>query len=360
MSEAVRTRWLDPRLAVGLAVTAFALWFAFRDVDLGRIASDMADADLLWLLIPSIPAYLLMLWFRALRWRHLATGVAGFEREAAYRATAVGFMANNIFPLRLGEVIRPLLLARECGTPAGVLFGTVIVERVFDALGILALASFLLGTSGARAAGLDPGQVLPILGTIAFVPILGILALRAAPEFWLGIAGRVLHAVLPERFALAIHAFLTQFARGLGALRNPKALFWTFFHTFVLWGVLSWIPFTAGVISLGLDLNGDAPGLGDPWSLVRAGLVLQTFVAAAVAIPSAPGFIGPYHAACRLALVPLGVPKEEALALGTLAHAVFWVVLTAAGLWALRGRGGLAALRGTGRAPAATGATTPE
>jgi uncharacterized membrane protein YbhN (UPF0104 family) len=58
----------------------------------------------------------------------------------------------------------------------------------------------------------------------------------------------------------------------------------------------------------------------------------------AVAIPSAPGFFGTYHAACRLALEPLGVAPEDAVALGTLLHGVFWVTLTLLGLAVLRSR----------------------
>ena len=58
----------------------------------------------------------------------------------------------------------------------------------------------------------------------------------------------------------------------------------------------------------------------------------------AVAIPSAPGFFGTYHAACKLALEPFGVGAEVAVALGTLLHGVFWVTLTLLGFAVLRSR----------------------
>ena len=73
---------------------------------------------------------------------------------------------------------------------------------------------------------------------------------------------------------------------------------------------------------------------------LNGGIVILVWVGAAVALPSAPGFLGPFHAACWVALRPFGVPKELALALGTLTHAVFWVTLTALGLAVLRIRGG--------------------
>jgi hypothetical protein len=100
--------------------------------------------------------------------------------------------------------------------------------------------------------------------------------------------------------------------------------------TVLIWGVASVIPFWAAFESLGIELGG-------PLASLRAAALVLVWVALAVALPAAPGFFGPYHAACRYALVPLGVPKELALALGTLAHAVFWISTNLIGLAALRG-----------------------
>ena len=74
----------------------------------------------------------------------------------------------------------------------------------------------------------------------------------------------------------------------------------------------------------------------DALEMLIAAWVTQTAVGMAVAIPSAPGFFGTYHAACKLALEPFGVPAETAVALGTLVHGVFWVTLTLTGFAVLR------------------------
>ena len=87
--------------------------------------------------------------------------------------------------------------------------------------------------------------------------------------------------------------------------------------------------FWATLASLPIDLGGAA---GE----ARAAFVTLVWVGAAVALPSAPGFFGTYHAACVVALTPLGVTRELALAVGTLAHAVFWLCSTSFGLVALR------------------------
>jgi uncharacterized protein (TIRG00374 family) len=127
-------RLLDPRLGVGLVVTAAALWFAFRGVDFAQLGRDVARANLWVLILPSVPAYLWTLYVRALRWQHLIGGVGEASTGALFRATSVGFMVNNVFPLRMGELVRAWQLARESKMSATAVFGTVVVERVIDAV----------------------------------------------------------------------------------------------------------------------------------------------------------------------------------------------------------------------------------
>jgi len=121
-------------------------------------------------------------------------------------------------------------------------------------------------------------------------------------------------------------------AAGLASLRGRGDLGRVALATVGIWGVASVIPFWAALASLPIELGG--------LSLeIRAAFVTLVWVGAAVALPSAPGFFGTYHAACLVALTPLGVSRELALAVGTLAHAVFWLTGTAFGLLALRSGG---------------------
>lgn len=328
----VAARVLDPRVLLGLAITAVTLWYSFRDVSFDALLRDMGRANLAWLILPAVPAYVWSIYVRALRWRHLAAGVADIGRQPLFRATAVGFMANNIFPLRIGEVVRAWYLARECAASGTALFGTVIVERLLDAGFVLGLAVFVLGAQGARAAGLDPVAVLMPLAILVALPVAFMVALRTAPDRTLGLARRVAEAALPEAAAHRLARALEQLSAGLGGLRGAHAIAWALFHTAVIWLVCSVIPFAAAILAMGLDLGG-------PAGILRASLSILVWVGAAVALPSAPGFFGPYHAACWVALRPYGVDKGTAVALGTLSHAVFWVTLTVLGLAVLRFRG---------------------
>jgi uncharacterized protein (TIRG00374 family) len=320
---------VDPRILIGLAISAATLWFALRGVSYAGLARDIARADLAVLLIPSILAHLAGLYVRALRWRHLALAFARIERGPVFRATSVGFMANNVFPLRIGEVVRAWYLGRESGVSSAAIFGTVIIERVIDAAVVLSLAALVLGSRGAAATGLDPWAVLPPLALLVAVPVAFIAALRVAPDRTLALGARISGPVLPRRWKQRLEQSLRQLAEGLGGLRGRHSVMWVTIHTVTLWLLISIVPFYAALRALRIDLGG-------PVHTLTASYNLLIWVGAAVSLPSAPGFFGPYHAACWVALRPLGVTKEAAIALGTLSHAVFWVTVTVAGLLVLR------------------------
>lgn len=323
-------RWVrDPRLWIGLAVTAGTLWLALRGVDFRILVRDMGRANL-WLLFGlSVPLYLLQFWVRALRWRHLTDAVCPASRGALFRATAVGFMANNVFPLRIGEVVRAWYLAREMGARTTPVFGTVVLERVIDAVVVLALASAVLGVSGAQGRGDGTLAVGIPLIVSAMIPLAGVILLRVAPERIVRLISCTVGRLLPLRVTETLEDLLRRLAEGLRSLQGGRHLVWVAWHSLVIWLVLGSLPFVVGFAALGIEFE-------SVWETFFASYMTLVAVGVAVALPSAPGFFGPYHLACRAALSRFGVSEEMALALGTLAHAVFWLTSTLLGLLALR------------------------
>jgi hypothetical protein len=191
---------------------------------------------------------------------------------------------------------------------------------VIDAVFLLAVASVVIGNEVGKT----------VLLAAAAGPLLATLALRRWPGPALGLVRRLAGLVLSPARSDRVTGLAGAVARGVGALQGRGDLVRVVLSTVLLWGVISVIPFWAALEALDIQVGGAAGSL-------RTAYLLLVWVAAAVALPAAPGFFGPYHAACRYALTPLGVPKELALALGTLAHAVFWVATTLIGLAALRG-----------------------
>jgi hypothetical protein len=163
---------------------------------------------------------------------------------------------------------------------------------------------------------------------VAAIPLVGLAWLRAAPGPAMAFA-RVVTRPLGSRLQETLRGQLDRFTEGLGALRGGTHLFWIGFHTLTIWLVASTIPMIAGFLSLGIDF-------GSAWETLVASWMTLAAVGIAVALPSAPGFFGLYHSACRLVLERFGMTPEVAVAVGTLLHAVFWVTLTALGFAVLR------------------------
>jgi uncharacterized protein (TIRG00374 family) len=308
-------------------VSAFFVWLFLRDVPFVEMARVIARVNWVLLLALSIPGYVLVIYLRALRWGHLTAPIRNFAIGPLFRATAVGFMANNIFPLRMGEVIRAWYLSREGGGSRTAIFGTVILERVIDTVMVIGMAFGVLALIGAGHEGLIASSAVVLL-PVAIAPSLVIVLLEVAPEPCIAFATRLTRP-FSKRLTEFLEYALRRFSEGLGALRSGHHLLRVALYTVAIWLVASTIPLLAAFAAVGVDL-------GSPYETLAAAWITQAAIGMAVALPSAPGFFGLYHIACKVALESFGIPPETAVALGTLIHAVFWLTLTGLGLAVLR------------------------
>ena len=327
--RARRSRLRDWRVWFGIAVTLLSLWYVMRDVPFGDVARTIAHARWGVLVALSVPAYLLVQYLRALRWRYFTDPIRPLPTGALFNAVAVGFMANNIFPLRMGEVVRAWYLSRETGVSAAAVFGTVILERVIDTLMVVVLAlGVVLAGRGSNDGFLETYALL--LLPIAVLPFAGLGLLRFAPTFFLRWAGFCLRP-FPERMSRVALDWLERFQEGLGALRGGVHLFWILLYSLAIWLVASAIPMVAGFMALDIEFPSRWEEIAAAWAMLAA-------IGVAVAVPSTPGFIGPFHLAAKVALQRFGVAPETAVACGTIIHAMMWISITGLGLLVLRMR----------------------
>ncbi|MCP5045283.1 MAG: flippase-like domain-containing protein [bacterium] len=326
--HATVTPWyLNWRFWFGIAVAALSIWYVARGIPIENVLEAMGQADLVLLFVISVPCYVVAAWVRALRWRYLTNPVADIGRAPLFRAQAIGFLVNNILPLRIGEFVRSWYLARQQGVSATSILGTVVVERVIDVVSVLLIAAASLTWAGRG------GDTLLARGTLlllpaACVPVIGLVVIRVFPEQMITIA-RFVARPLPERIGATLESLLERFAEGLESLTLGSHLGWILWHTIVIWLVLSTIPLLAGIYAFGLEL-------GTPGETLMISWILLAAVGVAVAIPSTPGFFGTYQLAFNSVLERFGVTPAEALALGLLVWFVFWSTLVALGLLVLR------------------------
>jgi uncharacterized protein (TIRG00374 family) len=232
-------------------------------------------------------------------------------------------MAINIFPLRIGELIRPWFLSKETGVRGSAALGTLVLERAIDFTTLALIGAVVLFLHTERL----PDWVRAGAGVFAgvsLVPFLLAVALRRNEAGTLQVLGSVIR-LLPTRLSEPLLEILTQVCRGLVSLRGARDVSMVVLHSVMLWTVWLAAPFFLGLPALGIDLP--------PEQLPLATYTVVVFAALAVAAPSAPGFFGVYHFACREALALFGVSSAAAVAYGTVVHMTYWLPVTAAGLW---------------------------
>lgn len=283
-------------MIIGLAVSAACLWFATRGTDWTAVAQVLASARLPWVLAAGA-ASVLAISLRAQRWRLLLRPIAVVPFGSSFSATAIGFAATAVLPLRLGEVIRPALLARREGFGISPAVSSVVLERLFDMLFVV-LCFLLLSRIYPLPA--DLGRAAVLLGALAVAGFVALYLLASRRAFAEGLLERVM-GVLPAALWQAVRPLSTGFLDALGALESAHIVGRVAGYSAVLW-IANALPFMFSLLALGIH----AP-------LVPAALASIVIVAAFVFMPQAPGFLGTWQAACVLALELFGVPKDQAV-----------------------------------------------
>ena len=293
------------------------MWL-LRSVDLLELGRQLA-ATSWWWVAPAVAVGPVGLWARALRWRYLFPPRS--EPAGLIPANMIGYMANNILPLRAGEFVRVYVAARHLRAERGLAVGeslwlagaTIIVERLLDSLTLVLILAVLIFVIPVPPALEYAAAVILALDALAAAAL---IALAVAPEASRRVVARLTRRwpSLAGRAARGVDMVLL----GLEGVRTGAHLV-----PLLAWTVLIW--------SIG--------ALG-AWALLRAvhldltlvaGWTVMVFVGFGISIPSAPGYVGVWHAAAVLALAIFGVGQATALGYAVLYHASQFVPITLIG-----------------------------
>lgn len=322
--EAVRVDW---RSGVGLLVTAVLLWWVFRGVDLPTVIREVRGADyVLFGLAVAITTGGFAL--RTARWGVLLRPLHRKTRfHPRFAAVNIGFMANNLLPLRVGEFARAYALSRLEPVSAGSAFGSLAVERFLDVLTIIALMLVAITApdfpEGATVAGRPVARVVGGMGLLLAGLLAALLILLIWPRRLVRLAERWLARLVPEPLGRRLVEGLEAFLTGLVSLRSPRLLALALLWSAILWTWHS-LAFWIGFRAFGIEAS------------YFAALFLNAIVAFAVAVPSSPGFFGTFHAGVMVALVGVyGTGSGQTLAFAFGFHLGGFVPVTLLGLFYL-------------------------
>jgi uncharacterized protein (TIRG00374 family) len=234
---------------------------------------------------------------RAERWRVLLRPVGDVPRIPTIAATFIGFGANAVLPLRLGEIVRPAFLSRRVGIPLSPTISTIVIERIFDTL-LVVCCILLVGLVYDVPEYLRYGGIL--LGAVMGGALVVLVVAQRHPETAERVIRRML-AVLPDRIAGTLWSITEGLLRGLDALADLRIVALVLVYSVVLWAM---ITLTYTLSFLALDV---------PIPLLAGSLVTTVVVAASVFLPQGPGFVGTWQAGCVIALGIFHVPHDVAV-----------------------------------------------
>jgi len=327
-----RRRRLINYLVIGLITIVF-LWFFFKSVNWAETWKYIKKVNpyLMALTLCLVPLHLVT---RSIRWKYLLRSVkAGLKIYNAIEANTLGYTVNYIFPGRLGEVVRPVFLARKEKLSAGYLIGTIVVERTFDIFAMcFLLGAFLISKPAygsfyqTRPEALTHlyfwGKVGLVLAILLFMLIVLIYSLKGKASQLVSSLSRP----FPEKIRWRAVSFGQEFIEGLKFFQSWPRLIGYFCLSLVVW---LGICFFYWVFLLAYEVK-------VPFFLTIP-YVFLTGVGAS--IPT-PGMAGGFDYFSRVGLTSLfGLEANLAVGLTIVVHAIQLIVTCALGyviIWANR------------------------
>ncbi len=310
MSTFIRSR----RLWLGLAGTALFLALFFWRTDLPELADALAEANYWWV-VPAVAIWFVAAVLRSLRWHYLLRGLIGLNTGTLYPIVIIGYMANNLLPLRTGELVRAYVLGERHKVSKMSALGTIAVERVFDGVvlvSFLFLGGAILGLSGEL-------RTLAVGMALAFAVLLAVFVYVASSprraSRWTERFVGLLPLALRERTRGLVDSFLS----GLQGLQSPYLVSLVLATSLGAWLLEALMYYLVG---LSFDIHEG----------FAAYLLVTAAANLAISLPSTSGGIGPFELLAKETLTFLGVGSALAGAYAVALHGFLLLPVIVAGL----------------------------
>jgi uncharacterized protein (TIRG00374 family) len=309
---------------VGVLISVVFLYFGLRGLKLGDFWKAIQTANYWWIL-PGVAVFFIGLWVRAWRWHYLLRPMKKIPTSRVFPVTCIGYMGNNIYPARAGEVLRAIILKRKENVPISASLATIIVERIFDGVVMLGFV-FVNLPQLAKLASSNSGfvgniQALSLWGVGIFAAALILFLLAAMfPKITAKIGQWFINRIIPTRFREKTSGIMLKFLDGLESLRSPINVLMVFMTSVIIWlleTVKYWFVMHAFSFSVSFF----------------ALMLMNGIVNLATTIPSAPGYIGTFDAPGIAVLSAYGVKQSIAAGYTIVLHVALWLPVTLVGAY---------------------------
>lgn len=302
------------KLWLGVVISVIFIAIALSGLDLEHFWATVRSAQYGWL-VPGVAIYFVAVWARTWRWHYMLRHIAPVPLGRLFPVVVIGYMGNNVYPARAGELLRSYVLRRREGVPISASLATVVLERLFDGLVMLLFVFLTL-----PFAPLPPVYASFVTGfSVLFLTALIIfLALAARPERMSRVYAWAVDTLLPARVRPSVHGLFDRFVEGLQSLRSPRDLLLIFVSSALIWLTETgkyWFVMHAF-----------------PFEVPFTVLMLMTAVVNLfTTLPSTPGYVGTFDVPGIAVLTAYGVSKAVATGYTLVLHVALWLPITALG-----------------------------
>jgi len=313
------------RIAVSLTLMVALLAVFLWNVNFAEVGHSIASADPGFLAAACLIA-LLSYWLRALRWQFILLPVKRVRHSSVLLTTAVGYAALSLLPARMGDLIRPVLLARRERFPTSASLASILTERVFDLWSVVFFfLVFVIWPPAMPDLSPEAGRNLEVLSFSGYVAGAGLLigtlvllGLFRYQDRFIEVLTRPVGRIR-ESWRQPAANFLEHFLDGLRVLQRPRDLLITTLASLLMWYVIFWqVQMT--LFAFGVDVP------------LRASFLIVTLTVIGLAVPT-PGGVGGFHKASQIGLTMFfGIELNRATAIAIAYHAICFVPITIIGL----------------------------
>ena len=308
------------RYTIGILISLAFLIVLISQIHIEEMITSFKNANYAYL-IPGIIIYFVSLYFRSIRWKYLLAPFEQIKTKRLYPVLLVGYLANNVLPLRAGELIRSYYLAKRENISTATGLATILVERVFDGITLITfilfggffLPIFPLFSDFSTTLNLPNNSLLYlVIGAFLLVLVL-IVLVGIIPNLF--IQGTVnLIKILPKNLRRTAIPLIERFYSGFIGMNKPSRLFNVFFLSLPVWIAEACMYF---IIGYGFGIDSFFSSL---WEYCLVILVVVSASNLATAIPSSQGSVGPFEVFATMALIYLGVSNGIASAYVIILH----------------------------------------
>lgn len=285
-----------------------------RGLDLEHFWSTVQTANYWWIL-PGVAIYFVAVWARTWRWHYMLRHITPVSVARLFPVVVIGYMGNNVYPARAGELLRSYVLRRREGVAISASLATVVLERLFDGLVMLLFVFVTL-----PFAPLPPAYAALVTGfsVLFFVALAAFLILAARPTQMGRLYAWVVDRFVPARLRPNIHGLFDKFIEGLQSLRSPRDLLLIFLSSTLIWLTETakyWFVMHAF-----------------PFEVSFTVLMLMTAVVNLfTTLPSTPGYVGTFDVPGIAILTAYGVDQAIATGYTLVLHVALWLPITVLG-----------------------------